>query len=196
MSPDFDDLVGGDIEQGERARLERVHDLLVAAGPPPESVVAAPVQLRPRRRRGALLAIAAALAVASFAVGAAVVDHWGGPNVDFTQTMTGTASATNATGSLVVFDIDAAGNWPMELTVDGLPPRVRRQDLRALADARRQARGALRELPHRRRRVGGRPAQRAVPLRRVRRLGRRRGGLGHAAPDDLSPPGERLSSSS
>jgi len=122
MSPEFDDLVGGDIEQGERARLERVHDLLVAAGPPPESVVAPPVQLRPRRRRGALLAIAAALAVASFAVGGAVVDHWGGPNVDFTQTMTGTASATNATGSLVVFDIDAAGNWPMELTVRGLPP--------------------------------------------------------------------------
>ncbi len=69
-----------------------------------------------------MLAIAAALAVASFAVGAAVVDHWGRPNVDFTQTMTGTASATNATGSLVVFDIDAAGNWPMKLIVDGLPP--------------------------------------------------------------------------
>jgi len=121
MSPDFGDLVGRDIEEGERARLEHVHDLLVAAGPPPEYVVAPPAQLRPRRRRAALLAIAAALAVASFAAGAAVVDHWGGPNVDFTVTMTGTASATNATGSLVVFDIDAAGNWPMKLTVDGLP---------------------------------------------------------------------------
>jgi hypothetical protein len=123
MSPDFDELVGGDIEPGERARLERVHDLLVAAGPPPESVVEQPVQLRPRRRRAALLAIAAALAVASFALGAAVVNEWGGDRkVDFTQAMTGTASATNATGSLVVFDIDPAGNWPMELTVDGLPP--------------------------------------------------------------------------
>ena len=122
MSPDFGDLVGRDIEEGERARLEHVHDLLVAAGPPPEYVVAPPAQLRPRRRRAALLAIAAALAVASFAAGAAVVDHWGGPNVDFTVTMTGTASATNATGSLVVFDIDAAGNWPMKLKVDGLPP--------------------------------------------------------------------------
>ena len=30
--------------------------------------------------------------------------------------MTGTAARTNATGSLEVFDIDAAGNWPMELT--------------------------------------------------------------------------------
>ncbi len=122
MSPDFDDLVSADLDPRERARLERVHDLLVAAGPPPESVLEQPVQLRPRRRRGALLAIAAALAVASFAVGAATVDHWGGRNVDFTQAMTGTASATEASGSLVVFDIDAAGNWPMELTVDGLAP--------------------------------------------------------------------------
>jgi Anti-sigma-K factor rskA, C-terminal len=121
MNPDFDDLVGGDLEPGERARLERVHDLLVAAGPPPEPV-AEVVELRPRRRGGALLAIAAALAVASFAVGAAAVDRWSGPNVDFTETMTGTASATQATGSLVVFDIDTAGNWPMELTVHGLPP--------------------------------------------------------------------------
>jgi hypothetical protein len=123
MSPDFDELVGGDIEPSERARLERVHDLLVAAGPPPEYVVSQPVPLRPRKRRAALVAIAAALAVAAFALGAAVVNQWGGDrNVDFTQAMTGTASATNATGSLVVFDIDPAGNWPMELTVDGLPP--------------------------------------------------------------------------
>jgi hypothetical protein len=123
MSPDFDDLVGRDIEAAERARLERVHDLLVAAGPPPELVVEQPVQLRPRRRRGLLLALAATLAVVSFALGAAVVNEWGSDrNVDFTQSMTGTASATNATGSLVVFDVDDAGNWPMELTVDGLPP--------------------------------------------------------------------------
>jgi hypothetical protein len=122
MSPDFDDLVGRDIDEGERARLERVHDLLVAAGPPPESAVAPPVQLRPRRRRAALLAIAAALAVASFAAGAAVVDQWGGRNVDFTETMTGTPAAAKANGSLAVFDIDAAGNWPMELTVRGLSP--------------------------------------------------------------------------
>ncbi len=36
--------------------------------------------------------------------------------------MTGTPSAPSATASLAVFDIDAAGNWPMELTVAGLPP--------------------------------------------------------------------------
>ena len=122
MSPEFDELVDIDLEPAERARLERVHDLLVAAGPPPDRASTRTVELRPRRRRGALLAIAAAIAVAAFAAGAAVVDEWGGPHVDFTQTMTGTASAERATGSIAVFDIDAAGNWPMELTVDGLPP--------------------------------------------------------------------------
>ena len=34
--PEFRDLVGDDLSADERARLERVHDLLVEAGPPPE----------------------------------------------------------------------------------------------------------------------------------------------------------------
>jgi hypothetical protein len=123
MRPDFDELVGTDLSPGERERLERVHELLVAAGPPPPEVVpVAPVELRPHRRRGALLALAAALAVTAFALGAAVVDGASGRDVDFTETMTGTPSAVDATASLAVFDIDAAGNWPMELTVAGLPP--------------------------------------------------------------------------
>jgi hypothetical protein len=122
MRPDFDDLVGGDLEPAERARLERVHELLVAAGPPPEPVEA-PVELRPARRRGPLLVLAAALAVTAFALGAALVDG-GGRNVDFTETMTGTSAAAEATASLAVFDLDAAGNWPMELTVSGLPAAV------------------------------------------------------------------------
>ena len=70
--PDFDELVGTDLEPGERARLERVHELLVAAGPPPELSPSRAGRAPPqRRRRGALLAIAAALAVAAFALGAA-----------------------------------------------------------------------------------------------------------------------------
>lgn len=120
MRPDFDDLVGADLEPAERARLERVHELLIAAGPPPEPPPG-PVALRPRRR-GALLALAAALAVAAFALGAALVDGSGGRELDFTETMSGTAAATGATASLAVYELDAAGNWPMELTVTGLPP--------------------------------------------------------------------------
>ncbi len=122
MRPDFDELVGTDLSPGERERLERVHELLVAAGPPPPEVVpVAQVELQPHRRRGALLALAAALGVVAFALGAALVDGSSGRNVDFTETMTGTPSAANATASLAVFDIDAAGNWPMELTVAGAP---------------------------------------------------------------------------
>jgi hypothetical protein len=120
--PDLDELVGADLEPRERARLERVHELLVAAGPPPEPLEP-PVQLRrPTRRRGALLALAAALAVSAFALGAALVEGGGGRNLDFTETMSGTAAAAEATASLAIFDLDDAGNWPMELTVDGLPP--------------------------------------------------------------------------
>ena len=124
MTPNFDDLVGTDLDPAERARLERVHELLVAAGPPPDSapVALAGLHARKGRRRGSLLALAAALAVATFALGAALFGS-SGPNVDFTESMTGTPAAANATASLAVFDIDAAGNWPMELTVAGLPAR-------------------------------------------------------------------------
>src|SRR5207237_772064 len=34
--PDFDDLVGGEVPREERARLHRVHELLVQADQPPE----------------------------------------------------------------------------------------------------------------------------------------------------------------
>jgi hypothetical protein len=122
MRPDFDDMVGTDLDPDERKRLERVHELLVAAGPPPEAGRQVPVELRPRRRGGAVLALAAALAVAAFALGAALVDGSSGRSLDFTETMEGTSAAANATASLAVFDLDAAGNWPMELTVAGLPP--------------------------------------------------------------------------
>lgn len=120
MTADFDELVGSDLDPQERARLERVHDLLIAAGPPPEPLEA-PVALQPARRRGALMALAAALAVAAFALGAALVDGSGGRSLDFTETMAGTPAAAEATATLAVFDLDAAGNWPMELTVAGLP---------------------------------------------------------------------------
>jgi hypothetical protein len=36
VSPDFDELVGTDLEPEERDRLRHAHDLLVAAGPLPE----------------------------------------------------------------------------------------------------------------------------------------------------------------
>ncbi len=122
MSPDFDELVGDDLEPAERARLERVHELLVAAGPPPDFVPAAEVvELRPRRRRAALVAIAAALAVALFAFGAALVNGStsGAPE---TISMVGTPAAQTASASIELFDLDEAGNWPMKVSVAGLEP--------------------------------------------------------------------------
>src|SRR5262245_1708989 len=122
MRPDFDDLVGTDLDAAERDRLERVHELLIAAGPPPAFVpeaAAEVVELRPKRRRGALLAVAAALAVALFALGAAAVQGGGDT---FVVSMAGTTAAPAATASIHVFELDSAGNWPMEVSVDGLKP--------------------------------------------------------------------------
>ncbi len=78
--PDFRELVGDDLPDEERARLERVHELLVAAGPPPELPPALvepdleprdldprdeSVKFLPRRRAGFVLGIAAAVGVAA-----------------------------------------------------------------------------------------------------------------------------------
>jgi hypothetical protein len=128
MSPDFEKLVGTDLDPAERARLERVHDLLVAAGPPPDYVpvpvpTAKVVELRPRRR-AAVVAIAAALAVALFALGAALSGDSNPSGARFPGTipMDGTAAAQSASASLEVLDRDAAGNWPMTFAVEGLAP--------------------------------------------------------------------------
>ena len=121
--PEFDDIVGTDLPAEERERLLRVHELLVESGPPPEVAVSTPVvELRPRRRGGVLVALAAAFVAAGFAIGLAVGDRSAGRDTDFVVAMRGTPAAPEASASLVVFEIDDAGNWPMEVKVEGLPP--------------------------------------------------------------------------
>jgi hypothetical protein len=128
--PDFEALVGTDLDPAERDRLLRVHEALVAAGPPPEAApgasapsTAQPIRLLPTaRRRGALVALAAALGVLVFALGALVGDAWNEPGTFDVVTMSGTGAAEGATASLELFDLDAAGNWPMEIRVSGLEP--------------------------------------------------------------------------
>lgn len=125
--PDFDELVGADLPAGERERLQRVHDLLVAAGPPPD--LPAELGAAPRtatvysfpRRRLRLALIAAALGVLVFAVGYLA---GGGPDYETFDSleMTGTAAAAGASATIEVFDADSAGNWPMEISVTGLAP--------------------------------------------------------------------------
>ena len=122
MRPDFDELIGGEVEPGERERLRRAHEALLLAGPPPELPASLARPWTPTRRPRALLLLAAARAV-----GAAFVGGWavgsGGPDqkTDFTLGMRGTAAAAAANAELVVFEKDAAGNWPMEMRVSGLP---------------------------------------------------------------------------
>ena len=121
--PDFDELVGAEVDPAERARLLRVHEALVHAGPPPalSAEAAAPVaEVVPpeRRRRVGLLALAAAFGAVAFAIGF-LVSESGGPSTDRVISMAG---AQGASASLEVFEIDDAGNWPMALEVEGLEP--------------------------------------------------------------------------
>jgi hypothetical protein len=59
--------------------------------------------------------------VIAFAAGW-LVGARGGASPERTIAMTGTAQAAGARASLAIFAVDAAGNWPMELTVRALAP--------------------------------------------------------------------------
>jgi len=135
--PGFDELVG-DVDNGDRARLRRAHRLLVAADAPPELTprmsppeVGAVRRLSPPRRLGRPLALAAAVAVTAFALGVATGDRLAEPGTWDVIELTGTTSDPDASATLEVFDLDAAGNWPMELRVRGLaePAGDRRYEL-------------------------------------------------------------------
>jgi hypothetical protein len=128
--PDFRDLVGDDVSEAERARLRRVHDLLVEAGPPPELTPAleeapatgATVTWLPRRRGGAALVLAASLVLAAFAAGFLIGDR----SEDSTATgfeaqrtvLLGESGSTVAVVRLG--KPDENGNHPMLVTVEGL----------------------------------------------------------------------------
>ena len=124
--PDFDDLVGADVDAAERERLRRVHQLLIDAGPPPDATRPAPetgdrvVPLRTHtRRRRLLLALAAAIGVVAIFTLGLVVAAGDDPEADRVVAMSGPSGAT---ASLEIFAIDEAGSWPMLIDVEGLPP--------------------------------------------------------------------------
>jgi hypothetical protein len=131
-SPDFDELVGTDLAPDEREGLRRVHELLVTAGPPPElgpEIEAGPTlamtlglrRRRPRRRVALLAAAIVALGLA-FAAGF-IAGNGNGPGLGggHALRLEGTPQAPNALASLRVEPVDASGNWPMQLSVRGLP---------------------------------------------------------------------------
>ena len=128
--PDFDELVG-DVEGAERRRLHDVHELLVAAGPPPElpphleegptlgMTLGGRSRERRAKRRVALLAAAIVVLLVAFLAGYITGnDKTAGGRLLRLQ---GTAAAPGAQASLRIEDVDRAGNWPMELAALGLP---------------------------------------------------------------------------
>jgi hypothetical protein len=130
--PDFRELIGDDLPEEERARLERVHRLLVAAGPPPELTPAlaepagefdeTPLFL-PRRRTGAVLALAAALALAAF-LGGYLAGRTGGEKFTAFKSvpMHGVGTAQSASATIDIGTLDSAGNWPLKVDLRGLKP--------------------------------------------------------------------------
>ena len=130
--PDFDERVGDELEAGERERLLRAHEALLSTTPPPElsRKLARPPAVERRRlvlpSRPALrarpLALAAALAVTAFAIGVGTGGRLSDPGAFMVIPLSGTAGAPGASASIEVFDIDTAGNWPMEVSVRNLGP--------------------------------------------------------------------------
>lgn len=131
----IDEILEGVDDPDERERLRRVHELLLAVDPPPERsphAAAAPApepdSVLPRRRRGALALLAAALAAVSFGAG-----WWGGARSDDvaperTILMRGVGEARGSFATIELLPQDESGNWPMRLLVRGLEPSKDRSD--------------------------------------------------------------------
>jgi hypothetical protein len=137
---EFDDLVDVEgLDAEEVARLRRVHDLLLEAGPPadlPPALERPPAEtkddaeilqfpLLPRRRLVAAVVVAAALVAAAFGAGFLVGDHRGGSGSTFEIVrvipLRGTNGGNGALASIQMGKRDEVGNWPMHFSVSGLP---------------------------------------------------------------------------
>jgi hypothetical protein len=127
--PDFDELVGGDVDPDERADLARVDSLLRAAGAPPAEIPSSltrrveQIGARPlwtRRRTVLAVALAATVAAIFFGIGRWTETH--GVAYRAAIPMKATASNPRAEGLIKVGERDAQGNWKIRLEVKGLPP--------------------------------------------------------------------------
>jgi hypothetical protein len=135
--PDFQELVGEDLAPEEEQRLRRAHELLLQADAPEEvpPALAEPsiegpggqardgigvFQLLPRRRVGAALALAAAIAVVAFLGGYLAGYNRNGFTAQVTVPMHAVAGGQGA-ADIKVGKRDAQGNWPLELELRNLP---------------------------------------------------------------------------
>jgi hypothetical protein len=131
MTPDFDELVGQDVERAERERLRNVHELLISAGPPaelPPHMEAGPTLAmtlakpkKPMHRRVALLAAAIVVLALAFLGGYLAGNDGTGIARGQTMELAGTKAAPGALASLRLSPADTSGNLPMTLTATGLP---------------------------------------------------------------------------
>ena len=136
---DFDDLVDtSGLGADEEARLRRVHELLVQAGPPaelPPSLAHPPEEKRavadviqfPRtagRRMRVYGLLAAAVAACVFG-GGFLLGHSKAKHASFSAIrvvpMHGVGSAPGSQASIQIASPDRGGNWPMLVSVRGLP---------------------------------------------------------------------------
>jgi hypothetical protein len=135
--PDFDELIGNDLPEGERERLRRAHELLVRAGPPPElspeletvpwpDESLAPLWQRKRKpvtQRPLLIAATLAAAVlVGVMLGRASTSEESTTALNAIRSveLRGTALDPDAEGTLHLGERDRHGNWSMVLQVRGL----------------------------------------------------------------------------
>lgn len=132
--PTLDELIGSEVTGAEREQLQQAHELLLQAGPPPE--LSAELEAGPtlkmtlgKRRHAtkprAMLLLAATLAVVLvFFGGYTLGGNGGGSNSHpalVSQALQGTSLVPQAQGTLEVWNSKDGHNWPMTLTVVGLP---------------------------------------------------------------------------
>ena len=126
--PDLHDLIDADGSPDERARLERMHELLVAVGPPPAGEMPEPMRASAtvvpfRRRRLRVVGLAAVAAAVLLALGGGYLLGTQGGGFDSTVrvAMHGVAPTAGATADLDIGREDTSGNVPIEMHVHGLP---------------------------------------------------------------------------
>lgn len=136
MAGKFEDLVDPTgLSDEDETKLRRVHAMLVAAGPPtdlpvelskPVAVNGAEVvsldEHRSRRRPVAALLVAATVAVACFGGGYVLATQASGKSaINVVRVVPMQGVQQNSLASLSVGSSDQNGNWPLQLTVSGLP---------------------------------------------------------------------------
>lgn len=138
---DFRDLVDLEgVTPEEEARLRRIHDLLLLAGPPvelPPALERVPAERGrargelvelplPRRRTGALVLLAAALAAIAFGGGYLLGHSKAKPAVFSAARVVPMHGSGGALAVIRIAHPDPVGNWPMEVQVTGLPTQAQR----------------------------------------------------------------------